>query len=214
MDLSGKTLLVVGASGILGAEFSNQLSARGANVLGSARTNESAAKIPDSASLKLLLDLEDPNSIRTMIDYLRTVDQLAGVINAAGVVGFGPAQEVPQDLVTKMNQINYLGPMRLFSELKEKLAASDESFIVNLTGIVAQTPMPNLAHYSASKSAIHGFLLAATREWRRSGIKVHSSLLGHTETGLAQRALFGQAPNFPLGLAPSEAVEQILGEVL
>ena len=52
MDLSGKTILVTGASGALGSELTNVLSSKGAKVLGTATNNESAGSIP----LRLKLD--------------------------------------------------------------------------------------------------------------------------------------------------------------
>ncbi len=58
--------------------------------------------------------------------------------------------------------------------------------------------------------ALQGVLGTASREWRRSGIKVVSELLGHTETGLSTRAIAGQAPQFPQGLTPTQAVTQML----
>ena len=214
MDLTGKTVLVIGGSGALGSIFVQKLSDLGATVLATASSNESAARIPQSASQRLLLDLTKTESIKALCDWILTTEELTGIVNAAGVVGFGPAEEVDQNQSLKMNQINYLGPMEIFTALRPKLAQQDESFLINISGIVAQTPLPNMAHYSASKSGIHGFLMAATREWRRSGTKVHSSILGHTETGLANRPLFGTAPQMPQGLSPEDAVDSILKEVI
>jgi NAD(P)-dependent dehydrogenase (short-subunit alcohol dehydrogenase family) len=58
MELSGKTILVTGASGALGSELTNVLSSRGAKVLGTATTNESAGRISAKAEVKLLLEFD------------------------------------------------------------------------------------------------------------------------------------------------------------
>ncbi len=70
MELANKKFLVVGASGVLGAELTRQLRAKGAEVMGTASSNDSAAKIPSVAEVRLLLDLTQPESITTLTDYL------------------------------------------------------------------------------------------------------------------------------------------------
>ncbi len=210
MNFSGKNILVVGASGGLGREFATSLIAAGANVYGTARSNESAAHISDQVVQKLLLDLESQESISTLTTYLNSAFKLDGVIVAAGVVGFGLATDTPAEVDAKLIQVNYRGPRDLLVALQPNLAGSEGAFVLNVTGIVAQMPLPSMSSYSASKMAMHGFLTAVAREWRRSGIKVVSELLGHTETGLASRAISGQAPQFPQGLSPADAVAQML----
>ncbi len=210
MNFSGKNILVVVASGGLGREFATSLIAAGANVYGTARSNESAAHISDQVVQKLLLDLESQESISTLTTYLNSAFKLDGVIVAAGVVGFGLATDTPAEVDAKLIQVNYRGPRDLLVALQPNLAGSEGAFVLNVTGIVAQMPLPSMSSYSASKMAMHGFLTAVAREWRRSGIKVVSELLGHTETGLASRAISGQAPQFPQGLSPADAVAQML----
>ncbi len=109
--------------------------------------------------------------------------------------------------------MNYRGPRDLLVALQPNLATAESAFVINVTGIVAQMPLPSMSSYSASKMAMHGFLTAVSREWRRNGIKVVSDLLGHTETGLATRAISGQAPQFPQGLSAQDAVAQILASL-
>jgi cyclic-di-GMP-binding biofilm dispersal mediator protein len=210
MNFSGKNILVVGASGGLGGEFVSSLIAAGANVYGTAKSNESAAKISDQVTQKLLLDLENEESISTLANYLNSAVKLDGVIVTAGLVAFGLATDTPNEIDSKLIQVNYRGPRDLLVALQPNLANSEGAFVLNVTGIVAQMPLPSMSSYSASKMAMHGFLTAVAREWRRGGIKVVSELLGHTETGLATRAIAGQAPQFPQGLSPADAVAQML----
>lgn len=218
MELAGKRILVVGASGVLGAELVRQLRAHGAEVLGTASSNDSAAKIPAGAEVRLLLDLTQPESITTLTDYLNAASEVDGIINAAGVVAFGPASELEAATLAKLMQINAQGPIQLLTQLHQTLKLSAEAgkepFIVNITGVVAETPLPNLAAYSGSKTAIHGFLTGLTREWRRDGIRVLSACPGHTETGLASRAIQGTAPSFPQGFSAEHVVKRIIDAVL
>ena len=210
MDISGKTFLVCGASGALGSELVVQLRAKGANVLGTASTNESAAKIPTGVEVRLLLDYTKPESIKTLTDYLAASTEIDGIINASGVVAFGDATETSPEIVNKLFSINALGPIQLLSALAPVLAKKEQSVVVNLTGVVAETALPSIASYSASKFAINGFLQAVAREWRRAGTSVISARPGHTETGLADRAIAGTPPKFPAGKTATEVAARII----
>lgn len=218
MELTNKKILVVGASGALGSELTRQLRARGAEVMGTASTNDSAANIPAVAEVRLLLDLTQPESIATLTEYLVATGQLDGIINASGVVAFGPASELNADSIGLLTKINAAGPMQLLAQLHPALKSSSEAgnepFVVNITGVVAESPMPGLAAYCGSKTAIHGFLQGVTREWRRDGIRVISACPGHTETGLATRAIQGEAPKFPTGFSTEHVASRIVEAIV
>ena len=213
MEIANKRFLVVGASGVLGGEIVKLLTEKGAIVSGSASSNDSAAKIPAKVEVRLLLDLTSPESIKTLSDYLIAATELDGIINAAGVVAFGEVKDLTAETVGKLMAINASGPMQLFSALTAKLAEKEESVVVNITGVVAETPLPGIAAYSASKFAIDGFLAAAAREWRRQGIRAISARPGHTETGLATRAIAGEAPKFPEGMTPQHVAQRIVAAI-
>ena len=213
MEIANKRFLVVGASGVLGGEIVKLLTEKGAIVSGSASSNDSAAKIPAKVEVRLLLDLTSPESIKTLSDYLIAATELDGIINAAGVVAFGEVKDLTAETVGKLMAINASGPMQLFSALTAKLAEKEESVVVNITGVVAETPLPGIAAYSASKFAIDGFLAAASREWRRQGIRAISARPGHTETGLATRAIAGEAPKFPEGMTAQHVAQRIVAAI-
>lgn len=218
MEIANKKILVVGASGALGSELTRQLRSKGAEVMGTASSNDSAARIPAVAEVRLLLDLTEAESITTLTEYLVASSPLDGIINASGVVAFGPASELTADTIARLTKTNAAGPMQLLAQLHPALKTSSEAgnepFVVNITGVVAESPMPGLAAYCGSKTAIHGFLQGVTREWRRDGIRVISACPGHTETGLATRAIQGEAPKFPAGLTTEHVASRIVDAIV
>ena len=218
-QLQGKNILVIGANGAFGAAISEQLIKHGARVLGTARSAESSVRLSSNLTARLLLDLEQPNSIQILADYLLgQPESIDGIVLAAGLVGFGSLAETPVGQVERLMRVNALGQIELIQRLLPKLLDSvlteREPFVVSISGVIAESPMAGLAAYSASKSALFGFAQAAAKELRKSRIRWMDARPGHTESGLATRAIFGTAPNFGTGLSVDHVVERIIEGIL
>lgn len=213
MELVGKRVLVIGASGVFGSLIAQELIEQGAEVLGTASSNESAFKIPEACSLKLLLDLTSDQSIAKLTEYINATG-IDGIVLASGLVAFGNTSEMTPEVLEKLFQVNAIGQMKLLMRLQSALERADGAFVLAIPGVVAETPLPGLAAYSASKTALQGFLTAITREWRRQGIRVISARPGHTETGLATRAIAGSPPVFPSGLEPRSVAQRMVSAIL
>jgi cyclic-di-GMP-binding biofilm dispersal mediator protein len=209
--LAGKHILVVGANGAFGSEFCDQLMAQGALVSGTARTAESSVRLRADLHQRLILDLESTPSIEQLVAFLRgQAEPLDGIVLASGLVAFGSMVETPQSVAARLMQVNATGQIQLASSLIEKLSLSTEPFVVSISGVISEMPMAGLAAYSASKTAIAGYAVAAAKELRKIGISWIDARPGHTESGLAGRAIFGTAPNFGTGKTVSDVVRRIV----
>ncbi len=214
MNLSAKRILVVGASGVLGAEITRMLAANGAHVLGTARTQESAGNIPVEASVRLLVDLANPESITVLSNYLLANEDIDGVVVAAGRVGFGFVADTSSADGQALMQVNFHGPAHLITGLLPALKGKEEAFVAAITGVVAEKNFAGMAAYCASKSAFAAWLGALALEVRRDKIHVVEARPGHTETGLATRPLFGAAPQMPQGMTPTQVAARILAGIV
>ena len=213
--MQGSTVLVIGANGVFGRLTAEKLIAMGWGVIGTARSNESAANLPVGLAQALLLDLESSESIATLTGYLSTSGvQLDGIINAAGLVGFGSTTDTLASDAQKLMQVNHLGASAVISGLLPVLAKSErEPFVLSITGVVAEKVFPGMAAYVASKTAHSVWLKAFALEARRAKVRVIDARPGHTETGLASRALFGTAPAFAQGMTPEHVIDVIFGAI-
>lgn len=215
MGLNGSQYLVIGANGVLGNHLSKQLIEGGATVIGTARTNESAASLPAELTQQLLLDLESQTSIKQLVDYLVGSDtRIDGIINAAGRVGFGTIAETTLEDAHRLMQVNHFGPAQTIARLLPQLAKStNEPFVLSITGVVAEKVFPGMACYITSKTAHSTWLKALALEARRQKIRVIDARPGHTETGLATRPLFGTAPAFAQGMTPEDVTSVIINGI-
>lgn len=87
-------------------------------------------------------------------------------------------------------------------------------FVLNISAIVADQPVAGMSAYSASKAAISAFLTSVRIEARRSQIRVIDVRPPRTETGLATRAIAGNAPNLPTGLTPDQVADRIVAAIV
>ncbi|QYF74840.1 SDR family oxidoreductase [Cryobacterium sp. PAMC25264] len=217
-DLSGSTILVVGATGGLGREIARQLSEAGATLVLSARDPAQIAALGLHGAV-VAADLTDPASIRRLVQVAVTVTgQLDGIVVAAGVVAFGPAAELVPETVERLFAVNAVGPMLLLqaahAALSASAAAGRSPTFVTLSGVVSESPTANLAAYSASKAALAAFGTAAGRELRRSGIRILDARPGHTDTALSTHPIDGTAPVLPRGLDPVAVCARIVRAIL
>lgn len=215
MELSGKRILVVGGNGAFGAEFGAQLKTAGASVIGTARSQDSSVRLATDLDERLLLDLENDESITRLTNYLTSSPMpLDGIVLAAGLVAFGLISETPFNVVERLTRVNATAQIQLVSALLSKLQDSAslgrQPFVLSISGVISERPMPSLAAYSASKTAIRGYAQAAVKELKKSGITWLDARPGHTESGLASRSIFGQSPNFGLGLSVSSVVARMV----
>ncbi|MBY4384597.1 SDR family oxidoreductase [Rhodococcus fascians] len=206
MNLDGARILVFGASGGLGGPIVEQLAQAGARLTVSGRSLESAEHHTVNADLTL------PDSARSVVaEAVEHHGGLDGIVIAAGVVAFGSVAEVDDDTVDELLLLNYLAPLRI---MREALTTLDQGgFVLNISAVVADKPMPNMGAYSASKAAASALLKSVRTEARKSKIRIVDVRPPHTETGLATRPIAGQAPKLPQGLTPEAVASRIVAAI-
>jgi short-subunit dehydrogenase len=214
-ELAGKNILVVGATGALGSRLARRLADAGATLVLTGTENSRLAQL-DVPGRRLVVDLTDgPDAAATLA--AESLGGLDGVVVAAGVVAFGPASGLDPATVARLFAVNAAGPIALIAAalplLAESAAEGREPFVLTISGVVAESPTAGLAAYSASKAALAAFVAAASREARRDGIRLLDARPGHTETGLATRAIAGTAPAFPTGLDPDAVADRIVAAI-
>lgn len=214
--LDGARVLVVGAGGGLGAPLSAALSSAGARLTLAGRREEPLRALGLDGAAVVTGDLSDPASPARLVDAAVSAHGgLDGVVVVAGVVAFGPADEVEDDVLVELVTSNFLGPARLLRAAVPHLrsaatARGESSFVLHVSAVVAEQPPTGMAAYAASKAALTTFDAVAGRELRRSGVRLVDARPPHTETGLADRPIAGAAPKLPEGLRPEAVAARLV----
>ena len=209
-DLGGKHVVVVGATGVLGARVAAHLAAADARVSAIVRDHTRL----DGASVfqYALADVTDTAAMRVAFASVASVAPIDGVVNASGVVAFGGIGELDDATLAKLFAVNATAPIVMLRESATLIA--DGGFFVNISGVVATQPVAGMAAYSASKAAAWAAMSAVARELRRRQIDVIDVRPPHTETGLASRAIAGVAPKMPVGLTPDVVAARIVAAIV
>ncbi len=206
-DLHGAHVVVVGATGVLGASIAKQLTAAGARVSAIVRDHTQL----DGASVAqyALADVTDHVAMQTAFASVAPFD---GVVNATGVVAFGNVADLDAATLSQLFAVNAIAPIVMLRESAPHI--TDGGFFVNLSGVVATQPVAGMAAYSASKAAAWAAMTAAARELRQRRIDVIDARPPHTETGLSTRPLAGLAPKMPQGLVPDAVAARIVAGIM
>ncbi|GDX28912.1 oxidoreductase [Actinomycetes bacterium] len=206
-ELTGTHIVVVGATGVLGARLAAHLTTVGARVSAIVRdhTRLDGATVFQYA----LADITNHATLRTAFESVAPFD---GVINATGLVAFGAIADLDDATLNQLFAVNAIAPIVMLRESSTHI--NDGGFFVNLSGVVATQPVAGMAAYSASKAAAWAAMLAVGRELRRRRIDVIDARPPHTETGLATRPVAGVAPKMPVGLAPDAVAARIVSAII
>lgn len=202
VDLQDARVLILGGSGVLGGAIATHLKSRGAKVAlagrNEARLREQASALGDVPTI--VFDMKIPADGRRVVEEaIDALGGLDGIVNAAGVVAFGPLADLTDQTLEELVIVDFMAPLRI---IRIALPHLENGFVVNLTGVVAESPVAGLVAYSAVKSALSAAAKGLTRELRRSNVHFLDARPPHTETGLAERPIAGTAPQMPAGLDP------------
>ncbi|HSO64092.1 MAG TPA: SDR family NAD(P)-dependent oxidoreductase [Ornithinibacter sp.] len=210
--LSGSVVAVVGASGALGSRLARGAAGRGAHVVLVGRDEGRLRGVVDGAAW-VVGDIVDASlGERVVATATERHGGLDGLVNAAGVVAFGSLVDTDDAVIEELFLTNVLGPLFLVRRVAPALSER-RGFVAQLSAVVAEHPLPGMAAYAASKAALTAADRALARELRRSGVDVIDLRPPHTETGLADRPLAGQAPRMPRGLDPDAVARQVLDAI-
>ena len=200
-DFSNKTIVITGAAGLLGTQFSDALCQTSANlVLGDInfvnckKLEKELQQKYDTKILSVKLDIRSLNSIRNMINksqkYFGTIDGL--VNNAVFPEGIKERsikfEDFPISLLKKGIETNTIGTFLCCQQVGKTMKSSGNGVIVNINSIYGLTPPDQRIYgnsglnssilYNITKSSLLNFTRYLASYWGSSGIRVNSLTLG------------------------------------
>lgn len=166
-----QTILVTGASSGFGLLIANKLHQSGYHVIGTSRNPE---KYQGKFSFKLLaLDIADDNSIESFgKELFSQVKQLDVLINNAGYLVTGLAEETSVEIGKQQFDTNFWGTIKLTNKLLPYFRKQKQGKIITVGSLLGLVSLPNVAYYAASKHALEGYFKALRLELNQFNIQV------------------------------------------
>ncbi|CAN7173222.1 3-oxoacyl-[acyl-carrier-protein] reductase [Phenylobacterium sp. LjRoot225] len=186
-DLTGKTALVTGATGGIGAEIARAMHAQGAHVVLSGTREgvlqELAASLGERTSA-VAANLSDPAAVDGLI---AAAEAAAGqpidvLVANAGITKDGLLLRMKDDDWEQVIKVNLESYFRLSRAAVKGMMKRRTGRIIGITSVVGVTGNPGQANYAASKAGMIGFSKALAQEVASRGITINCVAPGFIES--------------------------------
>ena len=190
-DLTGKTALVTGASGGIGAAIAKALHGAGATIAISGTRIEPlealAAELDDRVHV-LACNLSDAAAVEALpkqaAEAMGSVDIL---VNNAGITNDNLFIRMSDDEWASVLNVNLTATMRLCKGVVRGMMKARWGRIVNISSIVGSTGNPGQANYAASKAGMVGMSKSIAYEVASRGITVNCVAPGFIATAMTDK---------------------------
>jgi len=189
--LSGKRVLVTGASSGLGENFARLAARCGAKVViaarRKARLDALAAELASLGAPQVTVVEMDVASEQSIIDAFAQIDasgsMLDVVVNNAGIASEGAALTLPAQDFDAVMATNVRGVWLVSVQAARRWKqARRGGSIINIASIQGERVMAGIAPYSISKAAVVHMTRSLALEWARFGIRVNAIEPGYIGT--------------------------------
>ena len=192
-DLQGKTVILAGGSGGLGAAVADDLAARGAIPVIGCKSNRDRAEalarsLFEKYGIRVPIVVGDilENSVREqLLDRAQQAGSIYGLVPLVGHAARIPIETATdQDLVKSMRE-NFIGPTLLARDFAAALAGADGA-IVFIATMQAVGVFPGSTAYAAPKAALIHTARILAKQWT---IRVNVVAPGVNNAGMAEQSV-------------------------
>ena len=176
----GKSVLVLGGSRGIGAAIVKRFTAEGAKVTFTYGASQEAAEqlARDTGSTAVRADSADRNAVLNLVREVGLLDIL--VVNS-GIAIFGDALEQDPDAIDRLFQINIQTPYHASVEAAKQMPEGGRIIVIgSVNG--DRMPVPGMASYAVSKSALQGLARGLGRDFGPRGITINVVQPGPIDT--------------------------------
>ncbi len=195
LDLTGRTALVAGGSGGIGAAVCALLAGRGAYLyVGYAGSPEKACGIvreieaAGGTASAIRLEVNEPDAVEAACGLIyEERGRLDILVNAAGINLEAPALGMDDETWRRVVETNLTGPFRLCRAAAKYMLMGRWGRIINISSISGSAGGRGQINYSASKSGLEAMTRVLAIELGRKGVAANCVAPGVIETGMTGR---------------------------
>ena len=219
--VEGQVALVTGASRGIGAAIALTLAQQGYKVIGTATTDDGAAKISQALAAYpgcggKNLNVNDVTAAEALIDAItKEFGGLQVLVNNAGITRDMLAMRLKDEDWDAVLDTNLKAVFRMSSAVMRTMMKQRYGRIISITSVVGASGNAGQANYAAAKAGVAGMTRALARELGSRNITVNCVAPGFIETDMTaslpeeqQKALLSQIPLGHLG-KPSDIAHAV-----
>lgn len=200
-----KTIWITGASSGIGEALAVALAGEGARLVLSARDTHGLERVAEkcragtasAAPLIEAFDMSEHALLGAVVE--RVLDRTGGIdllINNAGVGQRANALSCKPDVVRKIIDVNFLGPVFLTQEVLPHMIRRGSGRIVVVSSVLGKFHLPGRSAYAASKHALQGYFDTLRSEIYGSGVGVTIVCPGWIATDISRNALTADGSSY------------------
>ncbi|WP_338545245.1 SDR family oxidoreductase [Pseudomonas benzopyrenica] len=179
-NFAGKSVLVLGGSRGIGAAIVRRFAVEGARVIFTYSSSKDAAQAL-AAETGSTAEATDSANRDAVIARVRDSGPLDVLVVNSGVALFGDALEQDPDAVDRLFSINVQAPYHAAVEAARQMPVGGRIIVIgSVNG--DRMPVPGLAAYAVSKSALQGLARGLARDFGPRGITVNVVQPGPIDT--------------------------------
>ena len=212
VKFDGQVALVTGASRGIGSAIALELAQKGLKVIGTATSDQGAAKITQALAafpgcVGKNLNVNDAAAAEVLIDSIvKEYGGLQVLVNNAGITRDMLAMRLRDDDWDAVLDTNLKAVFRMSRAVMRTMMKQRYGRIINITSVVGASGNAGQANYAAAKAGVAGMTRALARELGSRNITVNCIAPGFIETDMTaslsedqQKSLLGQIPLGHLG---------------
>lgn len=224
--LKGRTVVITGCTGVLGATYCKALALHGANIVMAdlaerdpARYAAAIARDHGVETLGLACDVAHENQVRDLFEAaLARFGRVDVVLNNAAATGehlmkvgdvFSAFETYPLEVWEQVMRTNLTGVFLVAREGGRAMLAGGGGSMINVSSIYGLVgpdhriyeglTFASFAAYSASKAGVHGLTRWLATYWGAKGIRVNTLVPGGVQNGQDPRFVQRYSDRTPLG---------------
>ncbi|OAN37290.1 SDR family NAD(P)-dependent oxidoreductase [Mycolicibacterium iranicum] len=193
VSTENELIVITGASTGIGAATAQEMARRGFHVLAGVRRQRDAEAIRAFGVEPFLLDITNPDHIRTLTNRVREDPQgrpLRALVNNAAVQANVPIEVFGIEEWRKMFEVNLFGHVAVTQALLSMLL-DNRGRVVNISSVGGRIAMATYGPYAATKFALEAVSDSLRREVAPHGVQVVVVEPGAVRTDMLGRAIAG-----------------------
>lgn len=208
-DFVNKNIWIIGASSGIGKALANHLAGKGANIILSARSEDTLKKVKDNLKgpghRVFPVDVSDSDALDSTAKAIKAAcGKINSIVFLAAIYGPGSLDEIEPENISKLIDINLKGAFYIAQTTLPILKDQGYGQLALCGSVAGYRGLPKSQPYSATKAAIINLAESLNAEEGHKGLDIKVINPGFVETPMTDKNKF----EMPMKIKPEEAANR------